>query len=226
MQFCKSKVGFFILLIALVLLCLPIENAQASAYQDWSGVWLTNHGEMKLKQDDRSVSGTYSINNELKGVIEGVIKDEWGFTLQGKYYEGSDSGMFEFRIVESNESFQGWLNSLDNTWNGRRKYRVSSEMNQQEMDILNNSPYHITALFISPANSEEWQEVLGGTELRYGKQRKVNFNLDSSVCKWDLKVVDSSGNFTVFQNLQIKQEFTSINYYYKDGTGRIRFAVG
>lgn len=138
MQFDKRKIVFFSLIIALVLLCLPIENVHSSARMDCS----------------------------------------------------------------------------------------YSEVKQQEMTILNNSPYHVTALFVCPANSEEWQEVLEGTELRCGKQRNVIFNLDNSVCKWDIKVVDSSGNFTVFQNLQIKQEFTSINYYYKNGSGRIRFAVG
>ena len=100
------------------------------------------------------------------------------------------------------------------------------EWKQQPMDILNNSPYPITALFICPANSEEWQEVLGGRELQCGKQRKVIFDLNNQVYKWDIKVVDSSGNFTVFQNQRIKDDFTSINYYYKNGTGQIKFAVG
>ena len=95
-----------------------------------------------------------------------------------------------------------------------------------KLDVINNSPYHITALFVCPANSEEWQEVLGGTELCSGKQRKVIFNLDNSIHRWDIKVVDSSGGFTVFQNQWIKEDFTSINYYYKNGTGHIRFAVG
>lgn len=135
MNLYKRKVGIFTLLVALVLLCLPIENVYASDCQDM-------------------------------------------------------------------------------------------EVRQQEISILNNSPYHITALFVCPANSEEWQEVLEGTELRYGKQRNVVFNLDNSVRKWDIKVVDSSGHFTVFQGMEIRCEFTSINYYYKDGSGRIKFAVG
>jgi hypothetical protein len=222
----RREVSFSILLITLVLLCLPVEKVQASAYQNWSGIWLTNHGEMKLEQDGRSVSGTYSIDNEVKGFIEGEIKDEWGFILQGKYFEAADSGMFEFRIVESNESFQGWLNSWDNTWNGRRISGVCGETYEQQMTILNNSPYYITAIFVCPANSEEWQEVLGGIELRSGKQRNAVFNLDNGICRWDIKIVDSSGSFTVFPNLQIKRDFTSINYYYKDGIGRISFAVG
>ena len=62
--------------------------------------------------------------------------------------------------------------------------------------------------------------------MRSGNQRKVIFDVNSKVYKWDIKVVDSSGNFTVFQNQRIKPDFTSIDYYYKDGTGHIKFAVG
>jgi len=226
MQFYKRKASFFTLLITLMLLCLPLESVHSSAYQNWNGVWLTSRGEMKLKQEGKNISGTYCANNELRGWVEGVLVDEWGFIVQGKYYEGMDSGTFEFRIVESNESFQGWLNLSEDTWTGKRMHGSNSEAKQQEMTILNNSPYHVTALFVCPANSEEWQEVLGGKELRYGKQRNIVFNLDENVCKWDIKVVDSNGNFTVFQNQQIKQEFTSIDYYYKNGSGHIRFAVG
>jgi len=79
---------------------------------------------------------------------------------------------------------------------------------------------------VSPANAEDWQEVLAGQELRLGKQRNVVFNLDSGVCTWDISVVDSSGNFSTFQNLQINPEFTSINYYCKNSAGQIGFAVG
>lgn len=222
MQFDTRKVGFFTLLIALVMLCMPIEKVDASACQVWSGVWLTNHGEMKLKQDGENVSGTHYVDNELHGQFEGVIVDERGFILRGNYYEGMYSRIFEFRIVD-NKSFQGWLYSPDDIWTGKLMY---GEIKQQEMTILNNSPYHITALFVCPADSEEWQEVLGGTELPCGKQRNVIFNLDNSVCKWDIKVVDSSGSFTVFQKLRIKQDFTSMDYYYKNGSGCISFAVG
>lgn len=222
----RKKAGFFALLILLSWLCLLPQNAQASAYQYWSGVWLTNHGELKLTQDGEKVAGTYCVNHAFKGRLEGVIGDEWGFILRGRYYEGADSGVFEFRIIESNESFQGWRGSCDNSWSGRRKGNSGSEIWQQEIVLMNNSPYGITAFFISPANSEDWREVLGGAELRCGKQRNVLFDLDADVSSWDIKIVDSSGSFTVISDLQIKREFSSINYYYKDGAGQLRFAVG
>ncbi len=225
MQF-KRKVVFFTLFIALVLLCSSIEKVYSSAYKNWSGAWLTNQGELNLKQDGKKISGTYSVNKEIRGQVEGKILGELGFVVRGKYYQGMDSGMFKLRLVDGDESFQGWLKSSDNTWNGRRLSVSESNLRQQEMTILNNSPYHITALFVCPANSEKWQEVLGGAQLRHGRQRNIVFNLNNNVSTWDIKVVDSSGNFTVFQNLKIDPEFTSIDYYYKNRSGRIQFAVG
>jgi|GEM_PF-3181296 len=221
----KSKfsfVAFLTILVAIVLLCVPMANIEASAYQNWTGVWATDYGKMKLEQQGKYVSGTYSLDNESMGYINGSIEDEWGFTLSGTWNNGDTTGTFTFRMADMDDSFQGWWNSDNNTWNGRR---ISVEREQQ-MDIVNNSPYHITALFICPAGSEDWQEVLCGMELGSGKQKKVIFNLDDREHKWDIKIVDSSGNFTVFQRQRIKRDFTSIDYYYKGGTGYIRFAVG
>ena len=216
----------FTVLIGLAFLWMPAEKAQASAYQNWNGVWITSQGELKLQQTDKTVSGAYCSKSGLYSRIEGVLVDEWGFGLRGKYHEGIESGPFEFRMVESNQSFQGWLNTPDNTWTGKHAPDSYSSVKQQTMTVVNNSPHHITAIFVCPANSEDWQEVLGAKELRHGQQRNVVFKLDGSVCRWDIRVVDSSGLFTTFQNLQIEPDFTSIDYYYKNGSGHIRFAVG
>ena len=224
---CNHKqIWFFTSLVVLLLLCMPIKNVQASAYQNWTGVWTTNRGELRLRQDSGTVSGTYCSSTGLYSRVEGTLTDEWGFTVRGKYYEGIESGLFEFRIEDNQQGFRGWLNSPGDMWAGKRELASGKQVKQQTMTIINNSPHHITAIFVSPANAEDWQEVLAGQELSFGKQRNVVFNLDSGVCTWDIRVVDSSGNFSTFQNLQIKPEFTSINYYYKNSSGQIQFAVG
>jgi len=144
---------------------------------------------------------------------------------EGTHFMGKRHGQIVQRFADGRTVVANWEQGIKQ---GKEAESITSifEVNQQKMDILNNSPYHITALFVCPANSEEWQEVLEGTELRSGKQRKVSFNLDNSIHKWDIKVVDSSGGFTVFQGQRIKNDFTSITYYYKNGTGHISFAVG
>jgi len=149
----------------------------------------------------------------------------FGQSDEGTHFMGKRHGQIIQRFADGRTVVANWEHGIKQ-WKEPESISSTSEVKQQEMDILNNSPYHITALFVCPANSEDWQEVLEGTELRSGKQRKVSFNLDNSVHKWDIKVVNSSGCFTVFQNQRIKQDFTSINYYYKDGIGHIRFAVG
>lgn len=141
---------------------------------------------------------------------------------EGTHFMGKRNGQIIQHFADGRTVVANWEHGIKATESITRIFEVK----QQDMDILNNSPYHITALFVCPANSEDWQEVLDGTELRSGKQRKVSFNLDNSIHMWDIKVVDSSGGFTVFQNQRIKPDFTSINYYYKDGTGHIGFAVG
>ena len=226
MQFSgKSRVGFALLAV-FVLLSLLTGSAQASVYQNWTGVWITNRGELKLQQEGKTVSGTYCADNGLNSRVEGFFSDVWGFSLRGKYYEGIDSGMFEFRMEESNRSFRGWSNQPGDIWMGKRADDAANPVKQQVMTVINNSPHHVTALFVSPANSEEWREVLEAKELRHGEQRNVAFHLDRSVCAWDIRVVDSNGNFATFQNIRIKPEYTSIQYYYMNGSGQIRFSVG
>ena len=226
MQAGQRKVVIFLLLVGFALLWAPAEKAEASAYQNWNGIWLTNLGELRLQQTGKTVAGSYCSQSGLYSRIEGVLGDEWGFSLRGKYQEGIESGPFALRIIESNKSFQGWLQTPEKVWNGKRAPDSYRSLKQQTMTVLNNSPHHITAMFITPAGSEDWQEVLSAKELRHGQQRNIVFNLDGSVCRWDIKVVDSSGRFTVFQDLLIKADFSSIDYYYKDGSGQISFAVG
>jgi len=159
------------------------------------------------------------------GVATWYINGEFEQRDQGPHYGGKRNGEIIQRFADGRTVVANWQHGIKKGKETESITRIF-EVKQQEMDILNNSPYHITALFVCPANSEEWQEVLDGTELRIGKQRKVSFNLDNNIHMWDIKVVDSSGGFTVFQNQRIKQDVSSINYYYKDGTGHIGFAVG
>ncbi|HWR41447.1 MAG TPA: hypothetical protein VN611_18290 [Patescibacteria group bacterium] len=226
MGYCKGY-GLMLGLLAVICgVCLPLNPAAASAYQDWTGVWMTNFGKMKLEQNGRMVYGNWGADRGTNGQLEGQLTDEWGFYLQGKCQEEGKSGGFQVKIIESNESFSGWLYTQDDFWFGRRLHVEDAAARQQWLDVLNNSPYHVTAMFICPAGSEEWREVLGGRELRSGQQRKVIFLLDDSVERWDVKIVNSNGDFAVFSGQSIKKDHTSIHYYYRDGSGAIQFGVG
>lgn len=218
--------GTFLLLVVAALLCVSPISAQASAYQNWTGVWVTNQGVLKLQQEGKTVSGAYCSDSGLSSRVKGTLADEWGFTLRGQYYEGIESGLFEFRITDSNQKFRGWRDSANNEWVGNRAPASYEKVRRQTMTVINNSPHHITAIFVSPADAEDWQEVLAGQELRLGAQRNVVFNIDSEVCLWDIRIVESGGAFTTFQSLKINPDFTSINYFYKNGIGTFHFGVG
>ena len=226
MQIYGRLTGVLMLLVFVALLCMSPMSAQASAYQNWTGVWITNQGALNLQQEGKTVSGVYCSDTGLSSRVKGTIADEWGFTLRGQYYEGIESGLFEFRITESNRKFRGWRDSANTEWLGHRAPASYEKVRRQTMTVINNSPHHITAIFVSPADAEDWQEVLAGQELRLGAQRNVVVNIDSEVCLWDIRIVDSSGNFTTFQSLKINPEFTSINYFYKNGMGTFHFGVG
>lgn len=227
MRRCWESTKILILLAVIAGTAVSTEAAQASAYQDWTGVWSTNRGELILRQDGRAVTGEYCTDNELFAQLAGTIDDEWGFSLRGNYAAGIETGAFAFRMTESNKRFQGWLTSPDNRWSGNRIDLAADSVRRQELTVVNNSPYAITALFVAPANSQDWQEVLGGEELACGRQKKAIFPLAGSSCgTWDIKIVDSSGQFTTFQNWRIQRDFTSLSYYFKNGSGTILFAVG
>ena len=49
--------GTFLLLVVAALLCVSPISAQASAYQNWTGVWITNQGVLKPQQEGKTVSG-------------------------------------------------------------------------------------------------------------------------------------------------------------------------
>ena len=227
----KGNVSQVILCLATVLtVCagsfLALPSAAASAYQDWSGYWITNYGKMQLLQNGNAVNGAVAADNGPRCVLDARLADEWGFSLQGRYGEGTYLGAFAMKMNKDGASFEGWMNSPTSVWFGKRAPEEFSESRMQAMDVLNNSPYAITALFVCSAGSEEWQEVLDGRELLAGQQRKVLFPLNGHAARWDIKVVDSRGRFTVFPRQEIKDDYSSIDYYHRDGQGQIGFGVG
>ena len=65
----------------------------------------------------------------------------------------------------------------------------------QDFSLVNATGYEISALYVAPSKSSDWQEdVLGQDVLGDGQQANVNFSRDSETCNWDLKVVYSDDN--------------------------------
>lgn len=84
---------------------------------NFSGVWNTNWGEMRLTQSGASVSGNYTHD---KGKITGTVK---GNVLIGKwseapsYSEPNDAGDVELELSEDGNSFSGrWRYGSSGGW--------------------------------------------------------------------------------------------------------------
>ena len=65
---------------------------------------------------------------------------------------------------------------------------------KQDFDLVNRTGYTIDKVFVSPSNSNDWEDdVLGRDVLDDGEKVHIRFNRAAKSCKWDLKVVYSDG---------------------------------
>jgi predicted esterase len=83
---------------------------------DWSGVWVTDEGVLTLRQDGKSVTGTYGRGAEVEA-------EATGKRLEGTYREGNVKGRLELEMKESGHFTGKWFHPQGNTgpWRGWRK---------------------------------------------------------------------------------------------------------
>ena len=66
---------------------------------------------------------------------------------------------------------------------------------KQDFDLVNKTGYTIDKVFVSPSNSDDWEDdVLGRDVLDDGDKVHITFNRAAKSCKWDLKVVYSDAD--------------------------------
>jgi len=115
--------GYRTLLFAL--LSLVLAAGEALARDDWTGTWDTHlrGGSMRLilKQDGDRVTGQYPLYN---GRIEGKVN---GHRLEGRWFEGDQSGGFMLVLSRGGNSFAGRYDDGD-WWSGARTQRPGLSM--------------------------------------------------------------------------------------------------
>jgi hypothetical protein len=63
---------------------------------------------------------------------------------------------------------------------------------KQDFKLVNKTGYELKALYVSPTNSDDWQEdILGQDVLPDGQVVNVHFSPKANTCLWDLKVTYS-----------------------------------
>ncbi|MFM1884967.1 MAG: hypothetical protein RL026_124 [Pseudomonadota bacterium] len=74
------------------------------------------------------------------------------------------------------------------------------------VEIINNTGYTVRQVFVSPADSDDWEEdVLGDEVLRNGESRRINLNGYSSPM-FDIRLVDEDGDTYTFMGVDVSEQ--------------------
>ena len=94
---------------------------------------------------------------------------------------------------------------------------IAMAQGKQDFTLHNNTGVEIHKLFISPHDTNEWQEdILGKDTMADGESLEINFSRKETTKLWDLKIVDKEGTGIEWENLNLL-EISEITLHYKDG---------
>ncbi|HEV3471121.1 MAG TPA: hypothetical protein VG148_17490 [Pyrinomonadaceae bacterium] len=95
--------------------------------------------------------------------------------------------------------------------------RAAAAQGAQDFTLVNSTGVEIHALYISPHETDDWEEdVLGRDTLPSGESVEIKFSRAEKAALWDLRVEDKEGNAIVWENLNLL-EISKVTLYYKDG---------
>ncbi len=84
----------------------------------------------------------------------------------------------------------------------------------QDFTLMNETGVEIDKVFISPHDSDDWEEdILGKDTLPSGQSVEIKFDRDETAAKWDLKIEDKEGNAIEWTELDLlKISKLTLNY--------------
>jgi hypothetical protein len=90
---------------------------------------------------------------------------------------------------------------------------------KQDFDLVNRTGYTIDKVFVSPSNSNDWEDdVLGRDVLDDGEKVHIRFSRAAKSCKWDLKVVYSDSETSEWDEFDLCEvSKITIRYNRKSG---------
>lgn len=87
----------------------------------------------------------------------------------------------------------------------------------QDFTLVNETGVEIHKVFISPHDSDDWEEnILGKDTLASGDSVDIKFDRTEKSKMWDLRVEDKGGNAIEWENLNLL-EISKVTLHYKDG---------
>ena len=94
---------------------------------------------------------------------------------------------------------------------------IAIAQGKQDFTLHNQTGVEIHKLFISPHDTNDWEEdILGKDTLPDGESLDITFSRKETAKLWDLKVVDKEGNSIEWKNLNLL-EISEITLHFKDG---------
>ena len=107
--------------------------------------------------------------------------------------------------------------AASNTNSGAGNSASSDQSAAQDFTLVNETGVEIHKVYISPHDSNDWEEdILGRDTLPAGQNVDIKFHRNEKAALWDLRVEDSQGNAIEWENLNLLQ-ISKLTLHYKDG---------
>src|SRR5215210_1154446 len=88
---------------------------------------------------------------------------------------------------------------------------------KQDFTLVNATGVEIDKVFISPHDSNSWEEdILGQDTLPDGQRVDIKFHRSEKAAMWDLRVEDKQGNSIEWENLNLL-EISKVTLHYANG---------
>lgn len=95
--------------------------------------------------------------------------------------------------------------------------RNTSLAGDQDFTLVNKTGVEIHAVYVSPADKDEWgEDILGEDTMGDGESVHIKFHPKEEAEKWDLKVEDKDGNSIEWEDLNLLK-ISKVTLHYKDG---------
>ena len=96
---------------------------------------------------------------------------------------------------------------------------ASAQSGAQDFTLVNQTGVEIDKVYISPHDSDDWEEdILGQDTLPNGQTVDVKFSRDETAALWDLRIEDKQGNKIEWESLNLLK-IEKVTLHYKDGKG-------
>ena len=93
----------------------------------------------------------------------------------------------------------------------------TSNAGDQDFTVVNKTGVEINALYVSPADQNEWgEDILGKDTLPAGESTDIEFDAEEEAAKWDLRIEDKQGNSIEWTDLDLT-EISKVTLNYADG---------